>query len=194
MIFKCGGGEDSCDSLPWTVRRPNMSILKEINSVYSLERLMVKLKLQYCGHLMQRTDSLEKTLVLGETERKRSRGQQRMRWLDSIADSMDMTLSKFQEIMKGRETWHAAVHRVPKSQTRLSDRTTTFKSRLQILVLSLREQPSSSLNGNREEARNGLTWNQDWMGWRPKLTRKKAGGEEKGQDLTEQMLRFKFDL
>ena len=152
------------------------------------------MKLQYSGHLRQRTDSLEKTLVLGETERKRRRGQQRMRWLDSIADSMDMTLSKFQEIVKGRETWHAAVHRVPESQTRLSDRTTTFKTRLQILVLSLREQPSSSLNGNREEARNGLTLNQDWMGWRPKLTMKKAGGEKKGQDLTKQTLKFKSDL
>ena len=122
---------------------------------------MLKLKLQYSGHLIQRVDSLEKTLVLGETERKRRRGQQRMKRLDSIADSMDMTLSKFQEILKGRETWYAAVHQVTKSQTRLSDRTTTFKTRLQIFVLSLREQPTSSLNGSREEVRNGVILNQD---------------------------------
>ena len=94
---------------------------------------MLELKLQFSGHLMQRANSLEKTLVLGETERKRRRGQQRMRWLDGTTDSMDMTLSKFQEIVKGRETWHAAVHRVTKSQTQLSNRTTTFKTRLQIL-------------------------------------------------------------
>ena len=103
--------------VPWTARKSNQSILKEINHEYSSERLMLKLKLQYFGHLRQRADSLEKTLMLGKTEGKKRREWQRMRWLDSITHSMDMNLSKFREIVKDMETWHAAVYGVSNSRT-----------------------------------------------------------------------------
>ena len=106
---------------PWTARRSNQSILKEISPGISLEGMMLKLKLQYFGHLMQRVDSLEQTLMLGGIGGRRRRGRQRMRWLDSITDLMDMSLSELQVLVMDRESWRAAIHVVTKSQTRLSD-------------------------------------------------------------------------
>ena len=155
MLLNFGVGEDL--RVPWTTRRWNQSILREISREYSLEGLMLKLKLQYFGHLMQRTESLEKTLMLRKIEGRRRRGWQRVRWLDGITDLTDMSLSKFQELVMDREAWHAGVHGVVKRWTWLSNWTELMWTSDSLKSLMLGKIEGRRRRGERMRWLNGIT-------------------------------------